>query len=112
MRTDDPLIEDTLFLACTRPATVASAPMEAVDLNLIISATLFLAAHNLTYLLVAPVLHLVFREICRQDPNAFRVLWMFLQTKGRCRTPRLWGGSSMTPLILKRRYRLEELQRG
>ena len=112
MRADDPVVEDTLFLACTRPATVAGAPMEAVGLNLILSATLFLAAHSLTYLLVAPVLHLVFREICRHDPNAFRILWMFLQTKGRCRTSKLWGGSSTTPLVLQRRYRPEELHRG
>lgn len=112
MPADEPLIEDTLFLACTRPATVAGAPMEAVGLNLIVSATLFLAADSLAYLLVAPALHLVFREICRHDPNAFRVLWMFLDTKGRCRTARLWGGSSMTPLALRRRYRPEELDRG
>lgn len=36
------LTEDTLFLACTRPATVAGAPMEAMGINLIVSATLFL----------------------------------------------------------------------
>lgn len=112
MTADEPLIEDTLFLACTRPATVAGAPMEAVGLNLIVSATLFLAAHNLAYLLVAPALHLVFREVCRHDPNAFRVLWMFVETKGRCRTSRLWGGSSLTPLPLARRFRLQELRRG
>ncbi|WP_340644172.1 type IV secretion system protein VirB3 [Phenylobacterium sp.] len=106
------LVEDTLFLACTRPATVAGAPMEAMGLNLIVSASLFLAAHSLLYLLVAPVLHMVFREICRHDPNAFRVLWMYLQTKARCRTRALWGGSSATPLPLRRRYQAKDLLRG
>lgn len=109
---EDRLIEDTLFLACTRPATVAGAPMEAMGVNLIVSASLFLAAHSLLYLLVAPVLHLVFREICRHDPNAFRVLWMYLQTKARCRTRSYWGGSSSSPLPVRRRYQLRELDRG
>lgn len=106
------LTEDTLFLACTRPATVAGAPMEAMGINLIVSATLFLAAGSLLYLLVAPALHMVFREICRHDPNAFRVLWLYLFTKGRCRTRSIWGGSSSTPLPLRRRYIELELSRG
>ena len=106
------LTEDTLFLACTRPATVAGAPMEAMGINLIVSASLFLAAHSLLYLLVAPALHLVFREICRHDPNAFRVLWMYLQTKGTCRTRALWGGSSHSPFAVRRRYCAQELSRG
>lgn len=106
------LTEDTLFLACTRPATVAGAPMEAMGINLIVSATLFLAAGSLLYLLVAPALHMVFREICRHDPNAFRVLWMYLVTKGRCRTRKVWGGSSSTLLPLRRRYIELELSRG
>ena len=106
------LTEDTLFLACTRPATVAGAPMEAMGINLIVSASLFLAAHSLLYLLVAPALHLVFREICRHDPNAFRVLWMYLQTKATCRTRALWGGSSRSPFAVRRRYCAQELSRG
>lgn len=109
---EDRLVEDTLFLACTRPATVAGAPMEAMGVNLIVSASLFLATHSLLYLLVAPALHLVFREICRHDPNAFRVLWMYLQTKARSRTRSLWGGSSSAPLPLRRRYKPNELDRG
>lgn len=55
---------------------------------------------------------MVFREICRHDPNAFRVLWMYLVTKGRCRTRKVWGGSSSTPLPLRRRYIELELSRG
>ena len=37
---------------------VAGVPMEAVGLNLIVSATVFLAAHSPVYLLIAPVLGL------------------------------------------------------
>lgn len=109
---EERLTEDTLFLACTRPAMVGGVPMEAVGLNVIVSATVFLAAHSLLYLLIAPALHVVFRAICKHDHNAFRVLWMFVDTKGRSRNGAAWGGSSSTPLPLRRRYTLQEVLRG
>lgn len=109
---EERLVEDTLFLACTRPAMVMGVPMEAVGLNLIVSATVFLAAHSPFYLAIAPALHLVFAAICKHDHNAFRVLWMFVETKGRSRNGAAWGGSSSTPLPLRRRYVLAEALRG
>ena len=104
-RGEESLAEDVLFLACTRPAMVAGVPMEAMGVNLIASACAFLAAHSLAYLLIAPVLHLVFRAICRTDHNAFRVLLLYVQTKGRARTGGVWGGSSCPPLPRPQRFR-------
>lgn len=109
---EERLVEDTLFLACTRPAMVAGVPMEAMGLNLIVSATVFLAAHSPFYLLIAPALHVVFRAIGKHDHNAFRVLWLFVETKGRARNGASWGGSSSTPLPLRRRYVASEVLRG
>ena len=109
---EERLAEDVLFLACTRPAMVGGVPMEAVGLNLIVSATVFLAAHSPAWLLIAPALHMVFRAICKHDHNAFRVLWAYVDTKGRSRNGATWGGSSATPLPLKRRYTLQEALRG
>lgn len=109
---EERLVEDTLFLACTRPAMVAGVPMEAVGLNLTVSATVFLAAHSPVYLLIAPVLHVVFRAVCKHDHNAFRVLWQYVETKGRSRNGATWGGSSATPLPVRRRYTLQEVMRG
>ncbi|HEY8616093.1 type IV secretion system protein VirB3 [Phenylobacterium sp.] len=97
-----PLTEDILFLACTRPALVLGVPMEAMGLNLMASSVAFLAGGSLLYLLCAPALHLVFRAVCRADPNAFRVLWLWLETRGRARNAALWGGGSPTPLVLRR----------
>jgi type IV secretion system protein VirB3 len=108
----DRLTEDTLFLACTRPAMVAGVPMEAFALNLMVTATVFLAANSPFYLLIAPALHLVFRAICKHDPNAFRVLFQFVETKGRARNSAAWGGASATPLPLLRRRRAEAVLRG
>lgn len=96
------LAEDVLFLACTRPALVLGVPMEAMGLNLILSTVAFLASGSLLYLLVAPALHLVFGAICKADPNAFRVLYLYVETKGRARNGGLWGGSSASPLPLRR----------
>lgn len=110
--TEERLIEDPLFLACTRPAMVLGVPMEAMGVNVIVSGLVFLVGGSLLYLLVAPVLHLVFRAICKVDHNAFRLLLVFVDTKGRARNGGLWGGSSPTPLPLVRRYRLGELTRG
>jgi type IV secretion system protein VirB3 len=109
---DERLAEDTLFLACTRPAMIAGVPMEAMGVNLMISATAFLAGHSLLYLLVAPAAHLVFAAICKSDPNAFRLLYLYVDTKGRARNAGLWGGSSATPLPVSRRFTIRELLRG
>lgn len=97
--------EDILFLACTRPAMVAGVTMEAMAVNIMASASAFLAGHSLAWLLAAPVLHLVFAGICRTDPNAFRLLWLWIETRGRARNSGLWGGASASPLPLVRRAR-------
>jgi type IV secretion system protein VirB3 len=103
---------EPLFLACTRPALTLGVPMEAMGLNLIFSCVVFLASGSMLWLLIAPALHLVFRGICRADPNAFRVLYLWVETKGRARNAGLWGGSSVTPLRLRRPRSARELGRG
>lgn len=109
---EERLAEDPLFLACTRPAMVMGVSMEAMGVNVIVSGLVFLIGGSLVYLLVAPALHLVFRAICRTDHNAFRLLFVYVDTKGRARNGALWGGSSPSPLPLVRRYRAAELTRG
>jgi type IV secretion system protein VirB3 len=106
------LTEDTLFLACTRPALVLGVPMEAMGVNLMLSSVAFLAGGSLLYLLIAPALHVVFQAICKADPNAFRVLYLFVETRGRSRNGGLWGGSSASPLPVRRRFKASELNRG
>jgi type IV secretion system protein VirB3 len=110
--TEERLIEDPLFLACTRPALFLGVPMEAMGFNVIFSGIVFLAGGNLFYLAVAPAIHMVFQSICRHDCNAFRVLLAFLDTKARARNGALWGGSSCTPLVLIPRRRAGRFSRG
>lgn len=106
------LTEDTLFLACTRPAMIAGVTMEAMAINVMASCILFLMAGSIVYGLVALPIHLICRAICRHDPNQFRLLVAWLETRGRARNGAVWGGSSPTPLRLGRRFTAREVAHG
>jgi len=109
---DERLVEDTLFLACTRPAMVLGVTMEAFGLNVMFSSILFILGGSLLYGVVAVPIHLACRVVCRHDPNQFRLLFAWFETRGRHRNGRLWGGSSFTPLKLVRRYAARDLAHG
>lgn len=109
---DEHITEDMLFLACTRPAMILGVPVEAMGLNLIITGVIFLAAGSLLYLLIGLGLHLLFRVIVKHDHNAFRVLFMWFETKGRTRNRAWWGGSSHTPLKVRRQFNAKDFSNG
>jgi type IV secretion system protein VirB3 len=94
------LAEETLFLACTRPAMFAGVTVEAMAVNMVMTTLLFLVLGSIFYALIGIVIHLMFRAIVRHDHNAFRVLTGWAETKGRYRNTAYWGGSSVTPLRL------------
>lgn len=98
------LNEDTLFLACTRPAMVGGVTMEAMGINIIVTSVLFILGGNLLFSLVGVVFHLGFKALCKYDHNMFRVLIAYLETRGRSLNSSYWGGSSITPLKVVRRY--------
>ncbi|MFE0234138.1 type IV secretion system protein VirB3 [Brucella anthropi] len=98
------LEEDTLFIACTRPAMFAGVTMEAMGMNVIATTILYLAAGSVAYALVGVVFHCIFRALVRHDYNMFRIAVAWVETRGRSRNTSLWGGSSITPLSLYRRF--------
>lgn len=98
------LNEDTLFLACTRPAMIAGVTMEAMGLNVIGTSVLFILSGNFLLTVVGIGFHLILKGLCKYDHNMFRVLFAYLETKGRCLNTGFWGGSSVTPLKVVRRY--------
>ncbi|MDP1875174.1 type IV secretion system protein VirB3 [Phenylobacterium sp.] len=106
------LRDEPLFLACTRPAMVAGAPMEAIGANLILTCAVFLIANSPGWLLIAPAIHAVAREVCRHDPFAFRLLWLFLQSQARLCEHAGWGGASVGPAPVFSRRSLEQALRG
>ena len=98
------LEEDTLFLACTRPAMVGGVTMEAMGINVILTTILYILAGSIAYALVGIVLHLIFKTLVKHDHNMFRVLLAWIETRGRSRNGAFWAGSTVTPLKLVRRY--------
>lgn len=101
---DEHITEDTLFLACTRPAMVAGVTMEAMGINVILTTILYILAGSIAYALVGIVFHLVFKTLVKHDHNMFRVLMAWIETRGRSRNGAFWGGTTLTPLKLVRRY--------
>lgn len=95
------LVKNPLFLAVTRPALWAGIPIEAAVLLLITSASVLIETNNPVYAgLVVAFGYSISRLIVRHDVNAFRLLFLWGQTKLGSRNAGFWGGSSYTPLPL------------
>ncbi|MCV9910259.1 type IV secretion system protein VirB3 [Brucella sp. HL-2] len=99
-----PLAEDTLFIACTRPAMFAGVTMEAMGINVIATTIFYLAAGSVAYALVGIVFHFIFRALVKHDHNMFRIVLAWVETRGRSRNTSYWGGSSISPMKLSRRF--------
>jgi len=98
------LEEDTLFIACTRPAMIAGVTMEAMGFNVMLTTIFYLVAGSIAYALVGVVFHFVFRALVKHDHNMFRILLAWVETRGRTRNSAYWGGATLSPLRLARRF--------
>ncbi|AJC82296.1 type IV secretion system protein VirB3 [Rhizobium vallis] len=98
------LEDDTLFLACTRPAMIAGVTMEAMGVNIMLTTILYITAGSIAYALVGIVFHVLFRALVKHDHNMFRILIAWIETRGRSRNTAYWGGATLSPLKLTRRY--------
>ena len=94
------LTEDTLFLACTRPAMWQGVPIEAVCINAMATTVFFILMKNPCYMVIGIILHYVIRAFISHDYNVFGVARLWIDTKGRARNAARWGGSSVSPLPL------------
>jgi type IV secretion system protein VirB3 len=98
------LEEDTLFLACTRPAMIAGVTMEAMGINIMLTTILYIIAGSIAYALVGVIFHLVFRALVKHDHSMSRILLAWIETRGRSRNTFYWSGATLSPLKLVRRY--------
>ncbi|UPA27072.1 type IV secretion system protein VirB3 [Shinella oryzae] len=98
------LEEDTLFIACTRPAMFAGVTVEAMGVNVIVTTIFYLAAGSVAYALIGVVFHILFRALVKHDHNMFRIAVAWVETRGRSRNTFHWGGTSISPLRLSRRF--------
>lgn len=95
--------EDLLFLALTRPLMICGVTMEAFFVNIFISVLCFITGGSLIYLVIGLPLHFAFRLICKIDHNQFRILFAWINTKAQTSIMQAyWGGSSLSPLSLKK----------
>ncbi|TAV97332.1 type IV secretion system protein VirB3 [Rhizobium ruizarguesonis] len=104
--------EEILFLACTRPAMIAGVTMEAMGVNVMLTTILYITAGSIAYALVGVVFHFIFRTLVKHDHNMFRILIAWIETRGRSRNAAYWGGATLSPLILIRRYDERDLSLG
>lgn len=104
---DEPLVDDTLFLALTRPAMLWGVPLEGAVWIILLGIFGLLATGNPIYgLALSGGLFFAARLVARQDYNQFRVLSLWMRTKGLPPNGRFWKGSSFGPLaspIMKRK---------
>ncbi|ADY68094.1 MULTISPECIES: type IV secretion system protein VirB3 [Rhizobium/Agrobacterium group] len=98
------LEEDTLFIACTRPAMIAGVTMEAMGFNIMVTTILYIVAGSIAYAFVGIVFHLIFKALVKHDHNMFRILLAWVETRGRSRNGAYWGGATLSPLRLTRRF--------
>jgi type IV secretion system protein VirB3 len=109
MEDEGALVQHTLFLAITRPAMFGGVTVEGVAVNAALTTCFFVGLGSLRYAVIGVAIHLICRSICRSDPNKFRVLKAWLDTAGRSRNRRYWGGSSISPLRVTRSYDQKDL---
>jgi type IV secretion system protein VirB3 len=104
------LTEDTLFLACTRPAMWQGVPVEALGLNMMATTIFFVLMENPIYMLIGVVIHYTIRAAISRDYNYFTTIRLWTETKGRARNTDLWGGSSVSPLPLRAACKPREIR--
>jgi type IV secretion system protein VirB3 len=107
---EDRLTEDPLFLACTRPAMWRGVPLEAMVVNAMATTILFVVMKNPAYLGIGVVIHYAIRLAVARDYNMFGILRLWSETKGRALNKDRWGGSSVSPLPLRRARRAHEVR--
>ncbi len=95
------LTEDTLFLACTRPAMWQGVPVEAMGINMMATSIFFVLMGNPLYMLIGVVIHYTIRSFISKDYNFFTTIRLWSETKARARNTDLWGGSSVSPTPLR-----------
>ncbi len=70
----------------------------------LLTTILYIVAGSVAYALVGVVFHLVFRALVKHDHNMFRILLACVETRGRYHNSAYWGGATLSPLKLARKY--------
>lgn len=71
---------------------------DACIVNGMVTSIIFLASGSILGLLVCIPIHAVAFLVCLKDPRAFRLVFLWLQTKGKSVSRIYWQASTATPL--------------
>lgn len=93
-----PMQKDILFLALTRPPMILGVPFEGFCVNFLGSFFVGLWGSNPFYWLIGVFLHFPLQAIASQDHNCFRIMRLWIYTKGSSIGREMWGGSMLSPL--------------
>lgn len=104
---DRGMLEDTLFLALTRPAMMWGVPAVGCLVNvtgsIIVGSWLGIGSWRVLAWIafLMPSVHFAMRWAAAKDHNLFRTKLLYLETKGRSGGTALWGGSTLAPLPVR-----------
>jgi type IV secretion system protein VirB3 len=90
----EPLDQDVLFVAATRPALVFGLPIGLAVALMMLAVLLLIIIQNPFYEIIMVPLYVVSRLAVRYDYNGVRIVSLWVQTKARAIEARHWGGAS------------------
>lgn len=93
---------ETLWLAPTRPAMRWGVPLQGFLFNAMGSFIFGMVAGSPLYWAVFVVVHLPMRALAAWDSNVFRVLALWMETKGAGMGKGEFGASTLVPLGAER----------
>jgi type IV secretion system protein VirB3 len=96
--------QDTLFLGATRPAQFWGTHWGALIFNVVVTMYSFVLTDELWALLVCIPIHAISVLISAYDPNAFRLIGLFLMTRMKSLANAIYWRSSSSDPFPKRRY--------
>ncbi|SUB29765.1 Type IV secretion system protein virB3 [Oligella ureolytica] len=91
-----------LFKGATRLPTIAGVPMVPLMVMFMGVAVVALTVSIWWWALAIPLWFLM-AQITKNDDKAFRILWLWIDTKLRNRNKGFWGASSYSPSNYRKR---------
>jgi type IV secretion system protein VirB3 len=103
---EEPLEEDVLQVALTRPALFLGLPYELAVLLGISGVVLGIQMHNFLYNLVPAPLWGLAAALVRRDYNGIRIAFVWMRTSLVILDKDVWGGASVSAMPVKMKSRL------
>ncbi|MBB5074253.1 type IV secretion system protein VirB3 [Bartonella callosciuri] len=91
-----------LFKGATRVPTVWGVPMMPL-IVMVVSVAVFAMTINIFLWFIALPMWFIMAQIAKNDDKAFRIWWLWIDTKFRNRNKSFWGASSYSPSNYRKR---------